>query len=200
MSINKVHPSALWYVLSIAIAVAGAILWCVFFFILFFSIESSIQQIVVPGVHRLELPDSGSYIIYHEYQSIVGNKIFSTNKHETIDLKCSIHPVDRAEEIVISPTSPHAKYEFHGKRKGISILEFEVGRPGTYIITAKYSNGREKPQIVLGVARALVEVVLVPGLFLMLYTVVTILLSGGIFWITFFKRRKAKKRLVQNSV
>lgn len=184
-----------WYVLSAAIAIVGAMLWCVFFFILFFDIKGSIRQIVVPGVHQLELQASGRYIIYHEYQSFVGNKIFSADKNAVLGLQCSIQIADRAEEIKTSPTSPHAKYEFDGKRKGVSILEFEISCPGTYILTAKYSNGREKPQIVLGVARALVEALLVPGLFLMLFTTGTILLSGGIFWITFFKRRRAKKKL-----
>lgn len=196
MKKDKIRPSVRWYVLSAAIVIVGAMLWLVFFFILFFEVKGSIHQIVVPGVHELELQASGRYIIYHEYQSVVGNKIFSTDKNAILGLQCSIRTADRAEKVEISPTSPHAKYEFGGKRKGVSIFEFEIGGPGTYILTAKYSNGREKPQVVLGVARSLFEALLVPGLFLMLFTTCTILLSGGIFWITFFKRRRAKKRLL----
>jgi hypothetical protein len=198
MNSDKIRPSRWWYGLAATILIIGFMCWCIVFFALFFYIEHSPQQAIVPGIHRLELPTSGTYVIYYEYQSIVDGKTFSTSKDLALGLKCSVQTLDGTEEIAVSSTSPNATYNYRGKRKGVSIFKFKIAHPGTYILTGKYDNGTGKPIIVLGVTRALIEQILVPGLLLMLLSTVSILLSAGIFWVTFFKRRKAKKRLLQS--
>ncbi|MHC4344125.1 MAG: hypothetical protein ACYSUP_05520 [Planctomycetota bacterium] len=199
MRTDKITPSGGYYILSAAIASFGAILWLVFFFILFFSITESIIQVVVPGVHRLKLPSPGQYTIYHEYRSVVGSRSFATDKNVALHLVCSIEPADRAGEIAVSATSPHAKYEIDGRR-AVSIFKFQIDQPGEYVLTAKYPGGEERPQVVLGIARRLAESLFVPGILLTLFSTGTILLSACIFWITFYKRRKAKKRIFQTNI
>lgn len=61
------------------------------------------------------------------------------------------------------------------------------------ILTAIHANNKETPEIVLAVARTLLEQIPIPGLVFTSFASVLVLLSGGIFWIAFFKRRKAKK-------
>lgn len=197
MSSDTIRPSRWWYALSTAIVVVGTVVYIVLFIILFLSLKGGIRQVIVPGVHKLQLCQSGRYVIHHEYQSVVENKTSLTNEDVIADLVCSIRSEDVTEEIVVGPTSPNERYEFNGKRKGVSVFELRIARPGTYVLTAEYSNGRKEPKVVLGVARELLARVLVPWILLTVYTVAIIGISGGIFWITFFKRRKAEKKLLQ---
>jgi hypothetical protein len=199
MRTGKIKPSRWYYILSEAILVAGAVLYCVFFFILFFSIKENILQVVVPGAHRFRLHHAGRYVVYHEYRSIVAGETLSTDRDVIANLSLSIQDPNRAKEIPVSPTPPDASYQFGSKRKAVSIFEFRIPNPGTYILSAKYTDGAGKPRVVLGVARKLSERVLLPSIALTVYTVAIIGTSGGIFWITFIKRRKAKRQMMREA-
>ena len=199
---DNIHPGSWWYGLAASILAIGFVCWNIIFFTLFFSIKRDIKQVVVPGTHPLYFAHPGTYLIYYEYQSFIDDRIFSRDMMTSSDLNliCSIQTADDMKDIQVLAAPPSSTYNFGGKRKGVSILKFKVKRPGKYILMARYNDGKANPRIVLGIGRRLVEKIMIPGLFLMIITTITILSSAGIFWITFFRRRRAKKRLVQNSV
>lgn len=196
---DKIHPNIGWYALSATILVVGALFCLAAFLCLFFSIERSTQQIIVPGTHRLQFPVSGEYIIFYEYKSVIGDRVFSTSRNLISLLECSIKTQDGKQIVIFSHTS-YEKYNLGGRIKACSAFKFTLDEPGTYVLTAKYSDKRESPQIVLGVRRTLHQIILIPGICLMMFATIVILVSAGIFWLTFLKRQKAKKRLVQNSL
>lgn len=198
MNDDKIRPTRWWYLLSVAIFVTGFSSWCISAFALFSGIKKDIQRVVIPGIHHLELSRPGKYIIYHEYQTIVDDNVVWTNKCPGDDLLCTIRPTDVNDKMVVSEVGPYSTYDFGGCRRGVSIFEFKIERPGSYVLEVKYVNGKQKPQIVLAVGRSLSEYLLVPGLFLALLTIVTIILSVGIFFAVFLRRRKARKRLLRS--
>ena len=199
MNGNRIRPSRWWYVLAATIAVAVLVCVWVFLFVFLFaswlSVKSDIQRFIVPGTHQFKLPSAGSYVIYHEYRSVVDGVTFSTKRDAIRDLTCRIDAADGTETVMVSSTDPYAKYKY-GRREGVSVFIFKIGRPGTYVLTAKYAEGKEGPRIVLAIARKLTERIMPPVLVFGLSASGATLLAAAIFWITFLKRRKAKERLV----
>ncbi|MHC4423180.1 MAG: hypothetical protein ACYS0C_05565 [Planctomycetota bacterium] len=196
MNSQKIKPSRWWYGLSAGIVLFMFVCFGVVFITLAFRVKRRIHRIVVPAINKLEFPVVGNYIVFHEYQSVLEDKIFSRDKKVPMDLTFSLHSVDGSEEISLSRTHQNAKYQY-GERKAVSFLRFEINSPGTYVLTATYADAKKTPRIVLGIGRPLIEEILVPGLFLSLFSTGSILLSAAIFWITFFRRRKAKKELIK---
>lgn len=194
MKNRKIRPSMWWYILSAVILTIGALCTLTGFMYLFVSTVKNTQQIIVPGVHRLMLPASGKYIIFYEYRSVVGGKVFSTNEDLISLLDCFVQ-TQNGKQIVVSSIPPYEKYNLGERIKAYSAFKFKIDKPGMYILTAEYDNKKESPQIVLGVRRTLHQIIFVPALFLMLFATISILISAGIFWTTFFKRRRAKKQI-----
>jgi len=195
MNSEKIKPSRWWYGLAGSIVLLMFLCFCAAFATLAFKVKNRIQRVIVPGVHRLQFPVAGNYTVFYEYESVLEGKILSRDEKLPPRLMCSIQSVDSSQDITLSPTLPNAKYQYD-KRKAVSVFRFEIIHPGTYVLTAAYADSKETPRIVLGIGRSLIEQILVPGLFLSLFSTGSILLSAVIFWITFFKRRKAKKMLV----
>jgi hypothetical protein len=148
---QNVRPGKWLYGLAAVIFIAG---WALFAVILWKSLsgmDEGLQQIVVPGTTELNLAKPGSYSIFHEYESVVGSRIYSS--HENVSgLECSLRSKATGAPVKLSRSTASTRYSYGG-RSGVSYLDFRIEQPGVYELSAEYPEGVEGPQIVLAVGQ-----------------------------------------------
>ena len=124
---GKLKPS-LWYyglgclVLLIGFAAAG---FCAFSTVL--GVGSELQQVVVPGEHELTLSEAGTYTVFHEYRSVVGDKVYSTASAGLPGLECALRSQETDEVIPVSQPSGSGGYTL-GSKYGVAVLSFRIDR------------------------------------------------------------------------
>jgi len=193
---TKIKPTAWFYVLGIAVFIIGGVLFGLFIFSSLgnFAAESPIQ-VVVPGGSDIMLSETGKYTIYYEYESVVGNRVFSTGG-DIPGIGVTLVSKDTGLKIPLFRTSLSSTYSIGG-RSGIGLFDFTIDKPGTYELSAFYPSGEQSSpkNIVLavmhGFAGKLMGAIL-GGLAIFFGSAA---IAIAIIVITFLKRRKAKKRL-----
>ena len=151
---HKIHPSTWWYGLAAALAIAVFASFWIFFFALFHGLRSGIERVTVPGTHRVKITAAGTYTVFSEYEDVGNRKAYSTREDAARNLKCSLEAAEGMGKIPVMPAPPYSTYKF-GRREGVSVFRFKIGRPGTYILTAEYPDGAKTPEIVLAISRRL---------------------------------------------
>jgi len=184
-------------------AVASAIL----FSTIFSSIDSMAAeipsiQVVVPGSSDITLTQSGKYTVFYEYQSMVGNRIYSTGE-DIPDIQVNLVSNDTGAEIPLSSASVTSTYTI-GSRSGIGLFDFVIDQPGAYELSASYpavlgQQQEQGPEIVLAIIHgSAVEKLFgsIMGTVAGALAIVFIPFVAGvaIIIITFIKRRKARAR------
>lgn len=194
MSRIKVTPSGWYYVLAGLVFVAGSVGFGLFLFSGLSGLSGGLRQMVVPGQHELTLSGAGDHTVFHEYQSVVGSKVYSTGQGGIAGLRCSLSSKATGQEIPLSPSTVNSTYSV-GSRSGVSIFDFSIDSPGDYLFSARYPAGQEGSQAVLTVARGFVEKLLVTilGGLGMMFGGLGIAIAIAV--ITFVKRRGARRRL-----
>ena len=76
---NSTGPSRLFYALGTAAIVSGAVVLGVLLFTKLPNLAPDIQ-VVVPGIHEIQLSEAGSYTIFYEYRSLVDGRIFASGQ------------------------------------------------------------------------------------------------------------------------
>jgi hypothetical protein len=149
MNGHETGPSRLYYGLAALVFVAGWVLFALVLFKNLSGLESKLQQVVVPGKAELNLARASTYTIYYEYQSAVGSKIYSTGRSLS-GLECVVTSKATSEKLRVSPTTVNSSYSL-GSRSGVGVFDFTIDRPGIYVLSAQYAEGREGPEVVLAV-------------------------------------------------
>ncbi len=184
-------------------AVASAIL----FSTIFSSIDSMAAeipsiQVVVPGSSDITLSQPGKYSVFYEYQSMVGNRIYSTGENIP-GIQVNLVSKDTGDEIPLSGTSVNRTYTI-GSRSGIGLFDFAIDQPGTYELSASYpavqgQQQEQSPEIVLAVIHGsavekLFDSIMgtVAGALAIVF--IPFVVGVAIIIITFIKRRKASAR------
>lgn len=139
-------PSRLWYLLAIAIFVAGMAGMGAFLSNQVSGLGDDLEQMVVPGEREFEL-EAGSYTIFHERVSIVNGRIY--NADGIAGLGVTLTSAAGAP-VALTLTSTNSSYEFAGRR-GAAILQFEIRTPGAYLLSAAYREGAAGPETVLAI-------------------------------------------------
>jgi len=182
-------------------AVASAIL----FSTIFSSIDSMAAeipsiQVVVPGSSDITLSQPGKYTVFYEYQTMVGNRIYSTGE-DIPGIQVNLVSKESGDEIPLSSASVNRTYTV-GSRSGIGLFDFAIDQPGTYELSASYpavQGQQQSPEIVLAVIHSsAVEKLFgtIMGTVAGALAIVFIPFVAGvaIIIITFIKRRKARAR------
>jgi hypothetical protein len=185
-------PGRGYFALGGAVLVAGCVYFGVFLWQNISRIGENLTQVVVPGKSQLALSEPGKYTIFYEYQSVVGNKVYST-RQDLSGLKCSLVSKDTGTGIALSPSTLNSRYSL-GSRSGVSVFDFQIERPGTYELSAEYSRDQEGPEVVLAVGRGFAEGIfrtVAQGLGILFGSIA---LGVGIIVVTLVKRDKARKR------
>jgi hypothetical protein len=152
-----------WYYLFAAAVYAAGMAGTVL--LLFCGISSHIgglTQMVVPGQHELILSETGRYMVFHEYRSVVGNTSYSMAPGGLSGLQCTLSSKATGEQIPLSLSRSTMKARYSmGSRAGVLLLDFRVISPGTYVFSAQYPAGQEGASGVLSVGHGYVKQVLV---------------------------------------
>ena len=209
MSSQTIKPSRWYYGLALLVVLVG-VPCCVllpFMYLNFTGLPDSLTQVVVPGKRDITLSEPGTYIIYYESKTVVGNKVYSTpsSKERVISetrtlsgLECTLISKVTGSPVAISPASRPTGYVVRGvrgRRSGVSVLEFTIAQPGTYEFSAAYAEGRAGPEVVLAIGRDIRWKQTGAVLGMMMLFVGSVAIAILIAAVTFIKRQKAKKQL-----
>lgn len=80
-----------------------------------------------------------------------------------------------------------------GGRAGISLLEFNIDNPGSYIINARYAGDVEKPDIVLAVGQFKLFGVIFGAIGIFFVSLIITITGCIIILVAYLKSRKIKK-------
>jgi len=139
-------PSRWWYLLAFVIILAGFAGMAAFIFPRLQAMNDALIQVVVPGEAEMTLDEPGTYTIFHEERSVVGDRVYVSDNIS--GLRVTVRSEATGEALPVAPTTLSETYSF-GSRSGKSILAFDITRPGVYRLAAAYEDGRAQPQAVL---------------------------------------------------
>lgn len=188
---QAVKPSRWYYLLSILILVAGVSLFVFLLIRGIGGITDKLVQMEAPGTAEMTFQETGTYTVFYERQSVMGGRVYNTGQNLQ-GLWVNVVSKETGDQAPITQSSTRTTYTIGG-RSGVSVLEFNVDRPGVYQISAAYRDNRAGQPVVLaighGVAGRIVGTVL-GGLGALFGS---ILLAAIIFAVTFVKRRRASR-------
>jgi len=151
MNGHETGPTRLYYALAALVFMAGWVLFAVVLFKNLSGLSSKLQQVVVPGKAELNLAQAGTYTIYYEYESVVGSKVYATGRSLS-GLECAVTAKVTGADVPVSSTTVSSHYSL-GSRSGFGVFDFTIDRPGIYVLSAQYAEGREGPEAVLAVGQ-----------------------------------------------
>ena len=197
MDESRFTPSRGYYVLAGLVFVAGWVLFAWFLFKSLSGMGAKLQQVVAPGETELTLREPGSYTIFYEYHSVIGDKVYSTEESLS-GLACVLVSKAKNSEIALLPSSMNSTYEFGG-RSGRSIFDFKIGQPGVYALSAGYPQGQQGPEVVLAVGKDFTT-----GLFATILGALALVFGSmgiavAITLVTLLKRSKKKKLMASQA-
>jgi hypothetical protein len=184
----KPPPGRGWYVLAGVLVIAAIAASAVFVVYRVSGLGSRLLQVVVPGQAELSLDEPGSYTIFHEYNSVVDGRVYSSASLSGLRVRVT-SPEGRAVKLT-SPTTT-SRYSFSG-REGIAVFTFDVAKPGLYRVAASYENGRAEPRTVLTVGGGFVGGVIVTVLVTLLIAFAGIGAAIAVAVVVYLARRRAR--------
>jgi len=101
MNGKSIKPSKWYYGLAALVAIIGIIIFVVFLFNAISSMTKGMTQIVVPGHGSVALEKAGTYTIYYEYLSVIGNKVYATDQNLS-GLECVVIEKATGQRIELS--------------------------------------------------------------------------------------------------
>jgi len=182
------------YTLGILLIVVGAIGFIAFVVFLLKQIgeQSPKIQIVVPGIHEIQIVEPGRYTIFYEYRSVVDGKVFLTGESLPSEIFIALHFKDGFQEVTLLQPSMNNTYSIGG-RAGVSLLEFTVEKPGTYVISASYAKGTQAPDVVLAIGQFKIFQVVFGAIAIFFVSLIITITGCLIILVAYLKSRKIKK-------
>jgi hypothetical protein len=193
----RITPSRWYYVLAGLVFVTGMVLFVGFLFKSISGMGSKLQRVVAPGETELTLREPGTYTIFYEYHSFIGDKVYSTDASIS-GLACAVVSKAGNAKIALAPSSMNTTYDFGG-RSGRSLFEFRIDQPGVYGLSARYPEGQPGPEVVLAVGRDFTAGIFVTVFGALALVFGSIGIAVAITVVTLIKRSKKKKLLVQTA-
>jgi hypothetical protein len=183
-----IRPGRIWYLVAVLIGLAG---WGGMAMVLFSGLSGSAERMIrvlAPGHAELTLAEQGSYTIFHEYRSMLDGRVY--NVEGVSGLQVSVR--EKGTGIALALTSsPSSNYTI-GSYAGRSLFNFEVRRPGVYVLSATYDRGRTEPRTVLSIDRGFVGNLIATILLAFGSAFGGMALGIATFIVVFVKRRRAR--------
>ncbi len=185
---NKTGPSRWLYLLAAILFIGG---WVAAGTTVIKAVSGDLGkgliQVVVPGEEKLEFDQAGTYTIFHEYESVYKNQVFSISNSSNISgLELTVKSEATGEQLSLRP-STSSSYSL-GSRLGRSLYKFDVDTPGTYVLSGKYPDG-DGPKVVLAVSHGFLRKMFGTVFGAIAYVLAGTLLGVGLAIYTFLKRR-----------
>lgn len=190
---EKIKPGRWLYGVAVVIFFIGISALGAFLYVNISGITESGKQVVVPGKSDIFLDGPGNYTIFHEYRSVVNNKVYSTNS-DISGLKCFLKDRSTNSEIKLSLPAGNSTYTIGG-REGRSILEFRIEKSGPYELSAYYEGISNGPEIVLAVEKNFMGKIFMLVLGALAILFFTIAAGVSIIVITIIKRENYRKNM-----
>lgn len=186
-------PGRKWYAIAALIFLAGMGIFGVFLFTQIRGLTQGLQQVVVPGEAELVLEEPGSYTIFHEHQSVVDGRYYSS-PDEISGLEVRVVSITTGEPIALRAPGASTSYSLGG-RSGVSIFSFDVAEPGRYRLAARFPEGSGEGQLVLAVGQGFGRKLFVTIVVAIAIAFLSFAIALTIGIVTFVKRRKAARPL-----
>jgi len=138
------------YTIGAILLVVGFILLRLFFYVQTKKMLPKIQ-VVVPGESEFYLGEPGKYTIFYEYESVIGDKMYSLGESPP-EMSIQLHSKQDKRIVDLSKISRAKTYKL-GKRSGVSILEFNAKDSGYYVLFTEYPSGSLGPEFVLAIGK-----------------------------------------------
>ncbi len=191
MNNEDIEPGIWYYGLALLIAVMGFAAFAGSIYSGISHVESSLPQMLAPGVADFDLSEPGEYTVFCEDKSYFKDKLYSTN--EPIS-GLVVHVRERATglDLATYPAKSVITYSVGG-RSGRSAMAFRVERGGVYQVNASYEES-DGPEVVLAIGKGILE-----GLFSSILTSLAVLFGSiaiavAVAFITYTRRKKALDR------
>lgn len=184
-------PGRQWYVFAAVIFVIGIALSVQYVFTSVGELGDELPQIVVPGAAELSLQEPGAYTIFHEHESIVDGRYYSTREN-LAGLEVGVMSTATGEAVPVRAPSAHMTYSLGG-RSGVSVLSFDIGQSGDYRISAGYPGGRDGPRVVLAVGHGFGSKLFTTILGGLGLAMLSLVVPVAIVAVTFVRRRRASE-------
>lgn len=189
---HLITPSRTYYALPIAVFILGMAIFGIFLVGSLNGLGNDLPQYVVPGSHKIELTETGTYTVFYEYKSVVGDEIYSSPPNLPGLRVHLVSPV--GDKVPLHPPSANGTYSLGG-RSGFAALELEVQRPGLYQLSAGYESGVQEPRVVLAIGydfmSTLFRTIIISFVIAFLSFAIAVTITIAIWR----KRRKAKELL-----
>jgi len=104
MNESRIRPSRAAYVLPALILVGGAYGFLNVLLKEIGGIEKGLIQMTVPGDQVFALTKTGTYTIFHEYESVMDGRVYSS-RGVTFNMKCTVTAEATGEEISVTHPS-----------------------------------------------------------------------------------------------
>ena len=185
---NKTGPSRWLYLLAAILFIGG---WVAAGTTVIKAVSGDLGkgliQVVVPGEEKLEFDQAGTYTIFHEYESVYKNQVFSISNSSNISgLELTVKSEATGEQLSLRP-STSSSYSL-GSRSARSLYKFDIANPGTYVLSGKYPDS-DGPKVVLAVSHGFVQKMFGTIFSAIAYVLAGTLLGVGLAIYTFLKRR-----------
>jgi hypothetical protein len=193
MDKRAIRPSGWFYMIGIALVLAG---FCVFGYSLFngiFHIADNLTRMAAPGEKDLTLKGNLKYAIFAEEQSSAATGIYSMRSIGA-GLTCHIREEASGREIETQRPIAAATYNV-GSRVGRALFVFDTEDAGVYHLSCGYAEGSQRAGVTVAVGSGVEE-----EMGKAVLTGLAAMFGGGILGAivlvtVYLMREKAKRRL-----
>ena len=192
MEQSRIKPSRWYYAFAMLVFMAGCGASLVLLVRQLKSLSASLVQVLAPGDAELNLAQAGTYTIFYEHQSIWGGRTFSTGERLS-GLECELFSRTTGSGVTLFAPHTSSTYSIRG-RSGRSIFQFDIGRPGPYVLSSRYADGQLQPQVVLAVGHEFTKRLtsLTTGSLILILSAMAVALA--IATVTAIRRDKARRQ------
>lgn len=180
-------PSRAWYVLALAVFLAGMAAFALFLITQIRGLDRDSMRLTVPGQAEFNLV-AGRYTIFREFGGSADGRV--VDRGDITGMRVSVQRPGGGAEITLTPDSS-SRYSY-GNLSGQSIFTFTIAEPGLYRVAGAFDDGRTSPQALLSLNRGFVA-----NLLKIIFGGIAIafggaILGGAIAMVVFVKRRRAR--------
>lgn len=190
---KKIRPSRWCHLLALAMIVAAVFCGYKIIAVALNTMQNGLTRAIFPGEVVVPITMPGNYVIYYESPSEFDGRVFDTGSRVP-GMKFTVINNETEDKLPVDQPSFSETYEMNGRR-GRSVLEFRVFKPGSYTIVGRYDDGQANQEAVFAVGNvhiARLVLLIIGGIF-------SILIPGGgallIIVLIEVRRSSAKRKL-----
>jgi hypothetical protein len=161
----KIRPGRVWYLVALAVLLAG-VAWAVVASILLFGRVDSFPRVPSPGQGVISLTHSGGYVIYYEGPGASNGNVPAG------DIRVIPASAGAAVTSITAFSGSYLTYQI-GSREGYSVAHLQIAAPGRFLVRSTSSGAPAGSHLAIGsnISGGIVAIVL-PALFLVLAAIV----------------------------